>query len=73
MTDQTEGLHLYTIYSNPSDFPGKFVVRHFEGAEPRETVIVADTLHEARSALPPGLARIVRSPGDDPVILETWL
>jgi len=31
------------------------------------------SLEATRSALPPGLHRLNRAPGDDPVIVETWM
>lgn len=35
--------------------------------------IVAETLAEARAAIPPGLYRLERNDQDEPQILETWL
>ena len=68
---------MYTIYDSPTDYPGKFVVRRWEidkgPAVPKETLAVKDSLIEARLAVPVGLVRVDRSPGDDPVIVETWL
>ena len=68
---------MFVVYFNPQDFPGKYVVRrHVVGrgtvtidAEP---LIVCDSLHQARSAIPAD-TRLDRNPDDDPVIVEVWL
>lgn len=68
----------FVIYSNTSDFPGKFVIREwvvacgqeFPKADP---LVIADTLEEARKALPPGLTMIPRFNHDDPCIVEGWI
>ena len=74
----TDVLHMWTVYENPSDYPGRFVVRRFsitEGRVQRDTfpVVVVDTLQEARDHVPPGRCMLPRSVGDDPVIVEIWL
>jgi hypothetical protein len=76
MIESNNELSLYTVYENPFDYPGKFVVRRFEvftGATDPNPLIVCDTLEEVRAVLPPGLVCLPRHPDDDPVILETWL
>lgn len=73
----TDGLQTWTIYNNPSDYPGKFVVRRMTilGGIHRdpEPAAVVDTLEEARAAVPPSLMRIDRHPNDEPQIVECWL
>lgn len=69
-------LEMFVIYDSPTDFPGRFVVRPW--AAGREGTVygdamVAATLEEARELVPAGLHRVTRSPGDDPVIVETWI
>lgn len=71
-------LFTYTIYDNPSDFPGTFVVRRFAvsaaGPDPDPGVwALAKDLDSARESIPAGLVCFDRQPGDDPVIVETWL
>lgn len=67
----------WTIYFNPKDHPGKYVVRRFEIGKaltrPTNDMFVADTLDEARALLPIGLLCFKRDLSDDPVIVETWL
>lgn len=72
-------MELCTVYFNPSDFPGLYVVRKFrvEGldkvfvdAEPLGT---AETLQEVRKLIPPTFFKIGRNPNDDPVIVEVWI
>ena len=74
-------LRAWTIYKNPSDFPGKFVVRivtansvpPHEPIPDRRPTAVVDTLEQARAALPEGLTRLLPDEIDDPVIVELWL
>lgn len=73
------GLRLYAIYRNPTDFPDRFVVRGWtatrEGARPDPNPLaVVGSLEDARRAVPLDAdACLGPSPGDDPVIVETWL
>lgn len=68
------GLPMWTIYDHPSDYPRHYVVRAtiVGRSVPSERVQLADTLEEARALVPDGLFCLARSPGDDPVIVETW-
>jgi hypothetical protein len=71
-------LTLWVIYKNPSDYPGKFVLRAqvaYPGGEVRlhPDCMVCDTLEQAREGVPPGLVLLTRAPEDDPVIYETWI
>lgn len=70
-------LTMLTIYWDPSDYPGRFVVRRWTATNPPtpdpKACAVCLTLTEARAAVPDGLVRIPRHPTDDPVIIETWV
>lgn len=73
-------LYMFTIYDDPTDHPGKFVVRRwwldFPGGEPfkdTEPTAVVPTLEEARAAVPEGMYRLSRLPNDEPQIVETWI
>lgn len=71
-------LNLYTIYKDPLDFPGKYVVRLWEAHPPIEDPLpqhttVFDSLDEARASLPPGLYNLGRFDADEPQIVETWV
>lgn len=68
---------MFTIFWNPLDYPGLYVVREFF-IKPGEVVpgvlrTIAKTLEEARAAVPPGLVRILRDPNDEVQIVETWV
>ena len=63
----------FTIYQNPTDFPGKYVTRLFDGEQPMRLVTVKDTLKDARETIPKGYILFERSPTDPPVIVETWM
>lgn len=75
-------LYQWTVYVNPSDYPGKWVVRRFAitrtedeivgVAKDNEPLIVADSLDEARKVIPPGAYCLGRHEDDDPVIYEVW-
>lgn len=70
-------LAIWTIYQNPSDFPGKTVARcqhviHGAAAAQGETIEGSlEALRERFRSM--GLVNIGREPGDDPVIVEVWL
>lgn len=77
-------LTIWVIYYGASNHPpGKWVVRaqdvsrpaslNPDGVRPHEVFFECDSLLEARAKVPPGLYRMDRQPGDDPVIVETWL
>jgi hypothetical protein len=69
-------LPVYTLYDHPTDYPDKWVIRLFVGADPTSGIWLADTLHEARTiinAIAPGTVCLARHPTDDPKIVETWL
>lgn len=73
-----DGLCLWVVYREPSDYPGKYVVRcHWSRPGGRIEVdpdcATFDSLEAARDALPPGLFNMHRQPDDDPVIVEVWL
>jgi hypothetical protein len=77
--DNGRELYGYTVYRNPRDYPGRFVVRRWRvragGAleTERTTWAVEHTLEAARATIPPNLYRMERHPDDDPVIVEVWL
>ena len=65
---------LYTVYKNPIDYPGKFVVRRFENDVPDATPLAVETtIEQARSAIPEGFYNIGRCPDDEPQILEVHI
>lgn len=69
-------LEMWTVYYNPTDFPGKYVARLFKGEKPTGLHTISDTLEELRAKLlrhNPGLARLNRFPADEAQIVEVWL
>ena len=70
---------MWTVYDNPADYPGKFVARLFDiryGApRPTASIIVMEDLEKLRDVLQfeMGLVKLMRSPEDEPQIVETWL
>lgn len=68
----------WTVYFNPRDCPGKYVVRRFDiygGREPQPTTehYVGASLAEVREHIPPGLVNVGRYNEDEAQIVETWL
>jgi hypothetical protein len=71
-------LSVWTVYDHPRDHPDSFVARRHEVLAGGTTVatpdaVFAPTLEEVRAKLPRDLVPIARSPGDDPVIVESWI
>jgi len=69
-------MDIYTVYFNPSDYPGKYVVRVTTIVGARGIVGdpgVFDSLENARECIPQSLMRMDRLPEDDPVIVEVWI
>jgi len=72
----------WNVYKNPTDYPGKYVVRRWKigGDGLRGVVIydakpcyVGDTLEEARASIPEGCTMLPRDGRDDPCIHEVWV
>jgi hypothetical protein len=76
---KTDRLTIYTIYDNPLDYPGYFVVRKWKivgyVATPiRDGILgISKTLEGARKLLPEGCALLPRDESDEPQIVESWL
>ena len=70
-------LEMWTIYDHPLDYPDGYVARCWlitsGGTEATDRTVVGWSLETVRNAIPPGLACLARSDGDDPAILETWV
>lgn len=76
----SEVLEMWTVYDHPLDYPDGYMARCWlvraggvGGVEATNRVVRSDSLAEVRGFISPGLHCLPRSPGDDPVILETWL
>lgn len=75
-----KNLNGYVIFKNPSDHPGKFVVRlrrmiGEEGVLDATPVAVVDTLEAAREKIENTdcLLCLPRGPHDEPEVIETWV
>lgn len=68
-------LWVWTVTTGTSDFPGRYVCRPHSTklGGPFGFALISDTLDGVRAQLPWGLSRLNREPGDDPVIVETWI
>ncbi len=68
-------LKVWTIYENPSDFPGWFVLRAWRigrGWVKPEPAQVFLTVESARDHIPAGMVQARRAETDDPCIVESW-
>ncbi len=71
-------LVMWTVYDHPRDYPQHFVARKWEihpgGERMTDEILKFASLEILREVMQrKGLSRLTRSPGDDPVIVETWL
>lgn len=77
-------LSIWTIYRKPKDHPDKYVGRMFSiephntipvvyAAKPTRYILLGDSLDEVRNQLPLGLFNLGRQPGDDTIIVESWV
>lgn len=68
---------MYVIYRYPADYPDKYVMRKTfitsSGIVMDRDCVLADSLEEVRSKVPPNLYNIGRSPMDEEQIVETWM
>lgn len=74
-----EAMRVYTIYFDPLDYPGAYVVRGSTVTEgkvshDRSVQGVADSLEAARELVPKGFDTLFpRQPSDEPQIVECWI
>lgn len=67
-------MDIWVVYDRPKDYPNEFVARRFQNMMPTEEKYTAADLKSVREYLArKGLSRLDRMPGDDKVIVETWL
>lgn len=70
------GLIIWTIYRNPRDYPGLWVLRPYEvdeGLVSSPIACLSDSLKPLRAPLEArGLVMFPRQPDDDAPIVETW-
>lgn len=64
---------MFVLYDHPKDFPDKIVVRVWDMDRPTNIAWLADTLEEARAAMPVHFTRMPRAKTDDDVIIETYV
>lgn len=76
----SKNLIIYTIYFNPSDYPGKYVVRGYEidginpNGKPLSNPGIYETLNAARDPFQRnGFVCLDRDTFDDACIVEVWL
>ena len=74
-------LKLWTVYFNPTDHPGQFVARRFDGDKPTEEFHTARRIETVRRWIFKDAKKfgqgtpvnLERAPNDDPCIVETWI
>jgi hypothetical protein len=71
---EQEGLSIWTIYDHPTDYPDCFVARRFVYDKPTNDIVTSNNLEYLRAIMiKSGLICFLRSPDDDPIIIESWL
>lgn len=79
MKDDGDPFWVWVIYFNPSDYPGKYVLRaqyaDMQGdIHVSAEAYVCDTIEPLQEQMiSRGLVKILRDPADDPVIVESWI
>lgn len=73
-------LDIFVVFVNPADYPEKVVVRRHRIVQGNKDPVIDEkpwcvckTVDAARAAIPQGLTRLERHPGDVLSILETWM
>lgn len=75
-------LKSFVVYNNPSDYPGKHVLRQQDVVREdsvvrivphKEPIAVVDSLDEVREHVPQGLHNMGRMQADEPHIVEVWI
>lgn len=74
MAHHSDWLPIWVVYDHPADYPNCYVARLFAGEQPTANVMICPDLEKLQNELiNMGLVKMMPMPGDDPVILETWL
>jgi hypothetical protein len=68
---ERHALSAWIVFRDGPGHPGKVIAR-LATDTPTPYVLVADTLAELRTRLPPGMAVTERQPADPPEVLELW-
>jgi hypothetical protein len=69
------GLSIWVIYKHPRDYPDKYIARLWRNDQATSSVMIADDIERLRDVLQfeMGLVKLMPTPQDDPVIIESWL
>lgn len=71
--EKVKAFPTFTVFKSPKDYPGKYVVRLFDGTKPTRLITLSDTLEAARKTIPPDFIHTPRSDKDEAHIVETWI
>jgi hypothetical protein len=67
----------WTVYDRPRDHPIGFIARRFEvgsgGVTPTGDTLTGELEHLRETFEQAGLVKILRSEGDEPQIVESWI
>lgn len=71
-------LSMWTVYDHPRDYPEGYIARRWDIGKntslPTADVIRAKNLRTIRDKMTNmGLVKLMRSDGDDPTIVESWI
>lgn len=67
------GAALICVYNNPTDYPGRYVARLFDGSRATHIIVLADSIEELRMSKPNKMSIIDRTSRDAEIIKEIWI
>jgi hypothetical protein len=71
---KTNGLPMWVIYENPTDFPGETIARLWQNDVATQQTIQGASLDQLRKRfISMGFVSIGRFEQDDPKIVEVWI
>jgi hypothetical protein len=74
ITGSVAVLTIWTVYKNPKDYPGHWVLRaHDVPGGPRTDCFVSKTYNGVCKHIPMSCIRVPPAASDDPVVFESWL
>lgn len=68
-----ETMKTIAIYNKPDDYPSGYIARLYNGIEPTDKAVTAETLKEIREKIPNGYTQIPRYEKDVLSLVETWI
>ena len=68
-----ETMKTIAIYNKPDDYPYRYIARLYNGIEPTDKAVTAETLQEIREKIPNGYTKMPRYEKDVLSLVESWI